>query len=234
MSLWQFIASVVTVRPLRLRSRRSCGTAVISFDFSSVAICARTRRSSHDQALTMCKADFSLAASKERRSVLPSTATTPAVCRENARMNSEKHAPNAAGSRSRNSRLNVSCDGNPFFSVRNSRRNGSLSSANSAISVHVVPPQRHEHSAITNTSHKSCRRAFPVRGSSSCENIPEKPSIPPASTRIEAFPRILLTPPRKQFFQIRFPRHSAAILTPFCTLIAPYWPGSGIVPRVIG
>src|SRR5271165_191135 len=189
MSLWQLIASVVTVRPSRLRNRRSWGTAVISFDFSSVAICARTSRSSHDHALTMCRADFSLAVSKERRSVLPSIATTPVVCCENARMNSEKHAPNATGSSSRNSRLNVSCDGNPFFSVRNSRRNGSLSSANSAISVHVVPPQRHEHSAITNTSHKSCRRAFPVRGSSSCENIPEKPSIPPASTPNRGLPK---------------------------------------------
>ena len=34
---------------------------MISFDFSSVAICARTSRSSHDHALTMCRADFSLA-----------------------------------------------------------------------------------------------------------------------------------------------------------------------------
>lgn len=205
MSIWQLIASVVTVRPSRLRNRRSWGTAVISFDFSSVAICARTSRSSHDHALTMCRADFSLAVSKERRSVLPSIATTPVVCCENARMNSEKHAPNATGSSSRNSRLNVSCDGNPFFSVRNSRRNGSLSSANSAISVHVVPPQRYEHSAITNNSHRSCRRAFPVRGSSTCENIPENPSIPLASIPNRGLPKILLSPTCKRFFQMQFP-----------------------------
>ena len=34
---------------------------------------------------------------------------------------------------------------------------------------------------MTNNSHRSCRRAFPVRGSSTCENIPENPSIPLAS-----------------------------------------------------
>jgi hypothetical protein len=174
---------------------------VISFDFSSVAICARTTRSSHDQALTMCKADFAFAASKERRSVLPSIATTPAVCCENSRMNWEKHSPNAPGSRSRNSRLNVSCDGNPFFSVKKSRKNGSLSSANSAMSVHVVPPQRHEHSAITKSSHKSCRRALPVRGSSSRENIAENPPIPMASFPNRGLPKN----PSRPHFQAIFP-----------------------------
>ncbi len=37
----------------------------------------------------------------ERRNVLPSAATTPAVCCANSRMNWEKHSPNATGSRGR-------------------------------------------------------------------------------------------------------------------------------------
>src|SRR3954454_1751894 len=43
--------------------------AVISLDFASVAICARTRRWSQPQAVTICNADLPLAVSKERRSV---------------------------------------------------------------------------------------------------------------------------------------------------------------------
>ena len=48
--------------------RRSFGTAVISFDLASVAICPSTSLASLPQALTMCSADFPLALSKERRS----------------------------------------------------------------------------------------------------------------------------------------------------------------------
>ena len=56
----------------------SFGTAVISFELGiSVAICPSTSLASLPQALTMCSADFPLALSKERRSTLPSTATTP-------------------------------------------------------------------------------------------------------------------------------------------------------------
>jgi hypothetical protein len=43
-SRWQFRASTVTMVPLRLSIFNSLGTAVISFDFSSVAIRANTRR----------------------------------------------------------------------------------------------------------------------------------------------------------------------------------------------
>src|SRR5271166_6687820 len=120
---------------------------------------------------------------------------TVTVCCENSCMNWEKHSPKATGSRSRNRRLNVSCDGSPFFRSKKSRKKGSLSSANSAISVHVVPPQRHEHSAITNNSHRSCRRAFPVRGSLSCKNIPENHSIPLASIPNRGLPKNPSHPP---------------------------------------
>src|SRR5688572_29310481 len=51
--------------------------AVISLDLAAVAICARTRRWSQPQAVTMCSADLPLAVSKERRRTLPSIATMP-------------------------------------------------------------------------------------------------------------------------------------------------------------
>jgi hypothetical protein len=53
------------------------GTAVISFDFASVAIWPSTMRCSQPHALTMSKADRPLARSCERRKTLPSMATTP-------------------------------------------------------------------------------------------------------------------------------------------------------------
>ena len=83
----------------------------------------------------MCKADWPLALSCERRKTLPSIATTPWHCRENAAMNRWNAAPNLTGSSSRNSRLNVSWLGNPLLRLRNSRRNDSFAFANSAISV---------------------------------------------------------------------------------------------------
>ena len=65
----------------------SFGTAVISFDFASVAICASTRRCSQPQAETMCNGDLPLARSNERRRTLPSIATTPSHCSEKLAMN---------------------------------------------------------------------------------------------------------------------------------------------------
>lgn len=55
----------------------SFGTAMISFDLASVGICANTKRCSQPYALTMCRADFSLAWSNERRRTLPSMVTPP-------------------------------------------------------------------------------------------------------------------------------------------------------------
>src|SRR3954470_16041369 len=69
MSRWQLRASTVTIVPFSDNISSSLGTAVISLDFASVAIWARTRRWSQPQAVTMCSADLPLAVSKERRSV---------------------------------------------------------------------------------------------------------------------------------------------------------------------
>jgi hypothetical protein len=87
--------------------------AVISFDFASVAICASTVRCSHPHALTMCNGD-----SNERRSTLPSIATTPSICSQKPVMNRWNAAANWAGSSWRNSRLRVSWWlGSPFVNL---------------------------------------------------------------------------------------------------------------------
>src|SRR3954464_9755244 len=56
----------------------------------------------------MCSGDLPAARSKERRSVLPSIATTPCKVSAKRCMKRVKQASNGAGSRSRNTRLKVS------------------------------------------------------------------------------------------------------------------------------
>ena len=64
---WQLSASTVTIVPFSDNIFSNFGTAVISLDFASVAICASTMRCSQPHALTMCSADLPLARSNERR-----------------------------------------------------------------------------------------------------------------------------------------------------------------------
>src|SRR3954467_6545262 len=73
----------------------------------------------------MCSGDLPAARSKERRSVLPSIATTPCKVSAKRCMKRVKQASNGAGSRSRNTRLKVSWLGMPCRKRRNCRRNGS-------------------------------------------------------------------------------------------------------------
>ena len=87
MARWQFSASAVTMAPWSVSSLSNLGTAVISFDLASVATCASTSRCRQPQAETICNGDLPLARSNERRSTLPSRATTPCRCSENCAMN---------------------------------------------------------------------------------------------------------------------------------------------------
>ena len=64
----------MTMVPFSASIRSRAGTAVISLDLASVAICASTSRCSEPQGLTMCKGDLPLARSKERHNTLPSMA----------------------------------------------------------------------------------------------------------------------------------------------------------------
>jgi hypothetical protein len=139
---------------------------VISADFSSVASCAITIRNSQPQALTMCSADFLLALSNERRITLPSIAITPCNFAAKPSMKRWNAARNWSGSSRRNSRLKVSWQGRPFSSLRKLRRKVSFERAKVAMSTAPCPPLSTVHRAIISSSWKSCRAAFPVRGSS--------------------------------------------------------------------
>ena len=104
----------------------------------------------------MCSGDDADALSNDRRNVLPSKATTPSQAPAKRCMKAMKHVRNCVGSISRNTRENVSCDGGPFSSVMNVRRNVSLLRANSAqiymVSAQVSPPLSIANSAINSTS----------------------------------------------------------------------------------
>src|SRR3954470_5577490 len=130
MARWQLSASAVTIARFSDSISSSFGTAVISFDLSPVATCARTNREPAAQALTRCNGDRSAARSKERRSVLPSMAITPWAASAKPSMNCRKQSWNFAGSSRRNTRLKVSWLGIPGRSCRNWRRNGSWARPN--------------------------------------------------------------------------------------------------------
>jgi len=176
-SRWQLSASTVTIQPSRLSIFNNLGTAVISFDLASVATCASTSRCSQPQADTMCSADLPLAVSNERRSTLPSIATTPWQASANPAMKRWKQWRNCSASSRRNNRLKVSWLGAPCSNLRKPRRNPSLARANSAMSVQSSPPDSTVHSAIISISSRSWRPALPVRGSASPAKQAVKPSI---------------------------------------------------------
>src|ERR671926_372823 len=141
-------------------------TAVISFDASSVAIWPSTRRCSTAQALTRCSGDWPAAWSKERRSVLPSRATTPCSVSLKRCMKRKNTAWNWTGSSRRKTREKASWLGMPWGRRRNWRRNGSLARPNRAMSEQSSPPQSTVHRAMIRISCRSWR-ALSWRGSSS-------------------------------------------------------------------
>lgn len=97
-------------------------------------------------------------------------ASTPAPAAPRSSRNRPKHPAKAAGSRSRKIRENVSWLGIPFSSRRKSRNKTSRSTAKSAKSEQLSAPQIDAVSAIVRTSKRSCRLAFPVRGSGKAAN----------------------------------------------------------------
>src|SRR3954462_9829706 len=164
MTRWQLSASAVTIQPLSDSSSSSFGTAVISLDLPSTAIWPSSRRCSADQAWTICSGDLPVTRSNERRSVLPSTATTPRRLSAKRCMKRVKQVSNAFGSSRRNTRLKVSWLGVPWRRRRNCRRYGALISPNSAMSEQSSPPDSKVQSAIINNSCRSWR-ALSRRGS---------------------------------------------------------------------
>src|SRR5215204_5712623 len=91
------MASAVTTTPERLSILSNCGTAVISLDLSPTATCPSPRRCSAAQAETRCSGEAPAARSNERRSVLPSSATTPGQPSAKWRMKARAHESQKAG-----------------------------------------------------------------------------------------------------------------------------------------
>src|SRR3954467_6667563 len=208
MARWQLSASAVMIARFSDSISSSFGTAVISFDVSSVATCARTNREPAAQALTKCNGDRSAARSKERRSVLPSIAITPWAASAKPSMNCRKQAWNFAGLSRRNTRLKVSWLGIPCRSCRNCRRNGSLARPKRALSEQSSPPQSTVQKAIIRISSRSCRALSPRGSSSSAKQAANSSMDPPPMPEFHGSNRRLVGPQALTSYpenQMRFP-----------------------------
>src|SRR3954453_20102278 len=182
------MASAVTTTPERLSILSNCGTAVISLDLSPTATCPSTRRCSAAQAETRCSGEAPAARSKERRRVLPSSATTPGQPSAKWRMNARKQAWNCAGSSSRNTRENVSWLGMPCRSVGTSSRKVGLARPNRTMSVQVS--QRAKHYSIK--ALRDAERAFVAQAEAAYGRFvsawSERPKAKPPAPKRPGYP----------------------------------------------
>src|SRR4051794_10133232 len=114
------MASKVTMLFFSDSVSSSAGIAVISFDLPSTSRWPSARPCSLAHALTRCSGPCARPRSKERRSVLPSIATTSrskASAQDWAQ--ALKQASKASGSISLKTRRKVSCEGMPLAKLRN-------------------------------------------------------------------------------------------------------------------
>src|SRR5512143_1125553 len=121
------MASKVTMLFFRASVWSSAGIAVISFDLPSTARWPSTSPCSLAQALTRCSGPCARPRLKERRSVLPSMATTSrskASAKDCAQ--AVKQASKASGSISMKTRRKVSCEGMPLARLRKEHSQPSL------------------------------------------------------------------------------------------------------------
>ena len=139
--------------------------AVISFDFSSVFTWPRTTWFCADHALTMWMNPIP-GLRNERRSVFPSSATTPPVVSfATAAIHSRKACSSAVGFRLANTRPRVSCDGIPLGRWRNVFSQSSLASPKSSIATNESAPDRTATSDRTRILASGCSRVRSMRGS---------------------------------------------------------------------
>lgn len=154
------------MHPSSASPRSKAGKAVIAFDFAATATWPNTSRLVAAQALTRWSAAWPAPRSCERRSVLPSRATTsPAVCVTAARTHARKPGSNCRGSSAANTRPKGSCDGMPWGSARKVRSQASFACPNSSTSTHESAPQRTAQIAIVTTSSNWWRLVRSMRGS---------------------------------------------------------------------
>src|SRR5438034_1434171 len=173
------IASMVIIQPERDSFWSNNGMAVISFDFLSTATCANTRRFSAAHALTICNAFFPSFLSAERRSVLPSMASTPSTAPLIPCTHSKKHASNSTGLRCANTRPNVSCDGIPFGNSKIVLSYASFERPNCSTSTHPSAPQIVPHIATIMISSSLCLFVLSILGSLNDDfPIPIRSAVP--------------------------------------------------------
>src|SRR5579883_1892364 len=158
-SVWQPIASIVTRHPLMCRSSSRRGMALISFDFSSVLTCPKTRRLCVAHALTMWTNTLPAASRNERRSVLPSMATTspPVIC-ATAFTQSRNAFESAFGSSAASTRPMVSCDGIPLGRSRKDSSQARLALAHSSTATNDSAPQTIAHSVTSRMLDSGCNQ----------------------------------------------------------------------------
>src|SRR3954469_2276732 len=116
---WQPMASNVTMQLFKDSVSSSAGIAVISFDLPSTSRWPSTKPCSLAQALTRCNGPCARPRSKERRSLLPSIATTSrwtTAAKDCAQ--ALKQTSKAFGSISMKTRRKVSCEGMPWTRVK--------------------------------------------------------------------------------------------------------------------
>src|SRR3954468_23772903 len=134
---WHPMASRVTMLSTRTNWSSKAGMAMISLDLSAPQRWPSTSPCALAQALTRCNGARSCLRSNERRSVLPSMATTsrskPAASEAAQAM---KQASNASGSISMNTRRKVSCRGNAVRQFEKSPQPGQLAAP---VEGNVVP-----------------------------------------------------------------------------------------------
>src|SRR5580700_6193318 len=106
-------------------------------------------------------------------------------------MNRWKICWKASGSRTRNTRLNVSWLGIPCSNRRNCRNNCSLERPNNAMSVAHFAPHSTAASAMTRTSSNSCT-AFGARGSDKLRKILANFCIGPVEIAVDRGGHLIL------------------------------------------
>src|SRR3954465_13459149 len=164
------MASKVTMQFFKDSVSSSAGIAVISFDLPSTSRWPSTKPCSLAQALTRCNGPCARPRSKERRSVLPSIATT-SRWKTSAKdwAQALKQASKASGSISMKTRRKVSCAGTPWARVKKDCSQPSLlrpeSAMSSQLSAHAITPQ----TANTRISISRCSTLPAHRGSARAE-----------------------------------------------------------------
>src|SRR5882672_9275613 len=138
-----------------------------------------------------------LARSKERRSVLPSIATTPSMCCARLAVQATKQAWKASGSRAAKTSPKVSCDGTPSLNGRKRRRNSSFILPNVDTSTQESAPQITAHRLASRTSPNGYTVFTAWRGSSSRPKCAKNPISSPSLSDIGTSTtwRLLLLPP---------------------------------------